>query len=321
VGVIALKIGLVLAGGGCKGAYQIGVWKAFRKLGIDKYIQGVSGTSIGALNAALFAIGDYESAEQIWMGITREKMLPTDNIDMFTKGIKLFLGNKNINFIKRFLPKLFEQGNVSRQGLLDIMNEEMDFNKICTSRTSIYATCTELPEIKSKYFKLNKYNVETVKKILCASSALPPVYGCEEIEMIKYVDGGLVDNVPIQPLYEEGFDTIFIIQLDREFIIDRSKFPNVRIIDIIPSSDQGGIFSGMLDFSNESISKRIRIGYEDTINLLEPIFEIEKYKMKKMPMEIIISTGKDIAKKSKRIADNFLNMDTKEKNKNVVQIK
>lgn len=302
---MVLKMGLVLAGGGCKAAYQIGVWKALIKLNIDKYIQGVSGTSSGALNAALFAIGDYESAERIWLGITKEKMLPIDNVEMFSKIVKLFLGNKNINLIKKFLPKLFEQGNVSRQGLLDIMNNEMDLYKVYSCGKSIYATCTELPEINCKYFKLNEYDVETVEKILCASSALPPVYGSEEIGMMKYVDGALTNSIPIQPLIDEGFDTIFIVQFNRDYIIERSKFPNVKIINIIPSSDQGGVFSGMLDFSTDSISKRIKIGYEDTINLLEPIFAVERYRMKKIPMKIISKMGIDIAKKSKGIADNF----------------
>lgn len=300
-----MKIGLVLAGGGCKGAYQIGVWKALRELDIDKYIQGISGTSIGALNAALFAINDYELAESIWLGITREKVLPTDNVDLFTKGIKMFLGSKNINFIKKFLPRLFEQGNVSRQGLLDILDNNLDINKLFLSEKTVYATCTEVPEIKAKYFKLNDYDVSTAKKILCASSAIPPVFGCEEIDDIKYVDGGIVDNVPIIPLYNEGFDMIFVINLDREFIIDRTRFHNAKIINICPSSQQGGIFSGVLDFSKESIRKRINIGYEDTINLLEPIFEFQKYKIKKAPGEVIMYTSKSLANNSIKIAKNI----------------
>lgn len=299
-----MKIGLVLAGGGCKGAYQIGVWKALKELDIDKYIQGVSGTSIGALNAVLFALNDYELAETIWMGITREKVLPTDNVDLFAKGIKMFLGNKNINFIKKFLPRLLEQGNVSRQGLLDILDNDLDFNKIFASKKSIYATCTEVPEIKAKYFKLNEYNIETAKKILCASSAIPPVFGCEEIDDIKYVDGGIVDNVPIIPLYNEGFNMIFVVNLDREFTIDRTKYHNAKIINICPSSQQGGVFSGVLDFSKESIRKRINIGYEDTINLLEPILEFQKFKLKKVPGEAILYTSKSLANNSIKIAKN-----------------
>ena len=59
-----MKIGLVLAGGGARGTYQIGVWKALIELGIDKYIKVVSGTSIGAVNAMLFQQGAYDMAEE-----------------------------------------------------------------------------------------------------------------------------------------------------------------------------------------------------------------------------------------------------------------
>lgn len=140
------------------------MWKAFKELDIDKYVQGVSGTSIGALNAVLFSQGDYETAENIWMKITREDVLPIDNVELFTKGVKLFIGNKNINFIKRFLPGLLEQGNVSREGLLNILNGNIDFNKIFESDKSLYVTCTEIPEIRARYFRLNDYDEETIKK-------------------------------------------------------------------------------------------------------------------------------------------------------------
>ncbi|MCM1381075.1 MAG: patatin-like phospholipase family protein [Muribaculaceae bacterium] len=60
------KIGLVFGGGGSRGAYQIGMWKAMKDLGIDEDINMVSGTSVGALNAVLFALGDYQSAFNIW---------------------------------------------------------------------------------------------------------------------------------------------------------------------------------------------------------------------------------------------------------------
>ena len=54
------KIGLVFDGGWGKGAYQIGVWKALREIGLDKKVTAVSGSSVGGLNAALFVHLDSE---------------------------------------------------------------------------------------------------------------------------------------------------------------------------------------------------------------------------------------------------------------------
>lgn len=74
-----MKYGLVLGGGGVRGAYQIGVWKALKEIGIE--ISAVSGTSIGALNSALIAQGEYDIAYKLWKEISIEKVVSIpDNI-------------------------------------------------------------------------------------------------------------------------------------------------------------------------------------------------------------------------------------------------
>ena len=56
------KLGIAFAGGGARGAYQIGAWKALKEAGIDQQISVYSGASVGSLNAAMFAMGDYDLA-------------------------------------------------------------------------------------------------------------------------------------------------------------------------------------------------------------------------------------------------------------------
>lgn len=58
------EYGLVLEGGGAKGAYQIGAWKAMREAGVK--IKGIAGTSVGALNGALICMDDLTNAEKVW---------------------------------------------------------------------------------------------------------------------------------------------------------------------------------------------------------------------------------------------------------------
>ena len=62
------RIGLVLSGGGAKGAYQIGCWRALRKHGVTDFA-AIAGTSVGAVNAALIAAGQPEAAESAWTGL------------------------------------------------------------------------------------------------------------------------------------------------------------------------------------------------------------------------------------------------------------
>ena len=60
-------LGLVLSGGGAKGAYEVGVWKALSEVGLTNRIAAISGTSVGSINAALFAaVGDSGSCAALW---------------------------------------------------------------------------------------------------------------------------------------------------------------------------------------------------------------------------------------------------------------
>ena len=86
-----MKVGLVLSGGGGKGAYELGVWKALVEMKLDKYIEVISGTSIGAFNAALFAQGDMDNAQALWDEVTMEKLVPMTKMDLLKKGVALAL--------------------------------------------------------------------------------------------------------------------------------------------------------------------------------------------------------------------------------------
>ena len=64
-----LNCGIVLGGGGAKGAFQLGVWKWLEEHGGMDCFTGISGASVGALNSLLFAQGDYNKAESLWMSM------------------------------------------------------------------------------------------------------------------------------------------------------------------------------------------------------------------------------------------------------------
>ena len=77
-----LKRGLVLGGGGSRGAYEIGVWRAARELGI--HFDVVTGTSIGALNGALVVQGDYDFAVEMWKNMNYEAVMTNVKAEDFT---------------------------------------------------------------------------------------------------------------------------------------------------------------------------------------------------------------------------------------------
>ena len=70
------RLWLVFSGGGAKGAYEIGVWKAMNELGLSQMVKEISCTSIGALNALLFLHGDWEKAQGLWLNLRRWDIAP-----------------------------------------------------------------------------------------------------------------------------------------------------------------------------------------------------------------------------------------------------
>ena len=92
---MAKKIGIALAGGGARGAYQIGAWKALKERGIDKDIVAYSGASVGSLNAVLFAMGDYDKAVDVWMSLDRGTVFKLE------KKIYKRIFKEKLNFLNR----------------------------------------------------------------------------------------------------------------------------------------------------------------------------------------------------------------------------
>ena len=171
------KLGLVFSGGGAKGAYQIGVWKALKELGIDKQVKAVSGTSVGALNAALFCQGNYETAEKLWLGLTKSKIL-TPNAEIILKHIGAGISAKGGIFDKLLSvgKSIFNNGFFSRSGLLELFDEYLEPELIKKSKIMLYACTLNLSNAKLATTKLNTRSVESIRNFLLATSAIPAIF-------------------------------------------------------------------------------------------------------------------------------------------------
>lgn len=273
------KLGIVLDGGGGKGAYQIGVWKYLKESKLYNSISAISGTSVGGLNPCLFALDEYNLAETIWTQKIQDKILSIDiDIKEICGKIALQFGIQNFvpgASIISFFTMLSTSGCFSRKGLIEIIDEYIDLNELSKMEFPIYATCVELPLFKTRYFKLNGYDTETIKKILLATSAIPIIFPKEEIEGKYYYDGGIKDNSPITPLYEEGCTDIIVIHLKADEIL-KDRREGVNIYEICPQEDLGNFFKGTLDFSTEGAYRRIEQGYRDAKEILSPVVDIAK---------------------------------------------
>lgn len=289
--------GLVFAGGGGKGAYEIGVWKYLHEMGLDNYVKAVSGTSVGALNAALFVGSNYEQAEEMWLSIDQSKILTPKKISSEDITKWLVKNGLNISTVLTFgaskaasagiwtIGKIAEmllvqtQGDhlFSREGLSDMIEECVNIEMLQNSDIPCFVTCVSCPSFKIERFRLNDYLSDEITTILLASSAIPIIFPNELFNGKKYCDGGIPlvgDNTPIRPVYDTGVENIIVVHLNREMVIDKSQFPDSNIIEIIPSIDLGNALNGTLDFSSEGAKKRINLGYEDAKKVLEPMLEM-----------------------------------------------
>lgn len=124
-----------------------------------------------------------------------------------------------------------------------------------------------------RYFNLQEYDIDEMKKILLASSAISGIFPEEKIGSNYYIDGGLVDNLPIKPLYDDGHRTIIAVQCSSDSTEDVHQYTDASILEIVPQISQGKLLDGTLDFSAAGARQRIDEGYRDACAILKELAE------------------------------------------------
>ncbi|MFP4178071.1 MAG: patatin-like phospholipase family protein [Acholeplasmataceae bacterium] len=259
-----MKLGLCLTGGGARGAYQIGALMALKELDILKNVAAYSGTSIGAANAALVASTSVEKARDVWFSIPEENMKKQENlIRRFTK--------------ERLLA--IDQGIYKMDLFEDIITSNVDFDNLHDK--DVFVTVAQGGNIEDSVFQLlltsyrhfikkerqaiylplKELSREDASKGIIASCSIPIVFPAVEYHEKKYYDGGVVDNIPVQPLVDHGCDEIIIIHLNRTFFFRTDRFEGVRFHEIKHKKGLGRV----LDFSMAHTEKIYALGYEDTM--------------------------------------------------------
>ncbi len=268
------EIGLVLNGGGGKGAYEVGVWQALKEYGIAQKVTVISGTSVGGLNAALFAVADMDTILYIWRYLVPQYLVKTDYLVF----------------------------NISQEGLYKII-DMLPLGNLYNSYPLVNVTCVRDRYKLLKYFGsaigiigpggnahrfwLNvEKDVNEIQKMLLATSAIPIIMNSIELkDGYWYSDGGEEgaggDNLPIDGIlnsadnggvykYRDKIDTIYVVYLEQtpKRRIKIKNYDKYNIVEIIPSIDLGWVFDGTLNFTPERINLLIKYGYDDTVKIL-----------------------------------------------------
>lgn len=274
---------MILAGGGGKGAYEVGAWLAMQDMikEINVNIGAFSGAFVGALNGALFACNSPKEIEKIWSEVNPKKILSLDfkravnampwrtlagkiireSVGLFAYSVPV------VNLFNLFVDgvsikkSIEENGFFSRDGLKEIINDAGIDKRIDSCNKHVLASCYDEKEKTVEYIKIDSAKC---KDVLLASSALPIVFGKQSISgKGTYRDGGLEDNLPICPLLKNNYSNMhpckkyIVIHLEND---DIKRFENLdlngcKLYHIFPEKNLGG-WIGMLDFTQKGIEKR-----------------------------------------------------------------
>ena len=264
--------GLVLEGGGTKGAYQIGAYKALRDLGIE--FQGVSGTSIGALNGAYIIQNDIEIMEDIWLTYDYSNFMNIDE-ETYEKYKNIDFTVKNINTVIELINKARKNEGIDISPLRELLEKTLNEKSIRTSNKD-FGIVTVYWDKKINPHPLYIENIPNGRLVdyLIASSSLP-VFKLDRIDDKLFLDGMFFDNMPISLLEQKGYNDIVVIRLLDDFLgkINLNKYQNINIKTIVPSEYLGG----SLNKDKDSVQRNINLGYLDAMKAYDRYEGIKYY--------------------------------------------
>jgi len=233
------KVGIVLAGGFAKGAYQVGILNAIGNFFCQEQIHYMSASSIGVLNAYAFLTGKMELANKMWS---------TVKFKSFRAFTKDYLRS---NMIEDVISELVEDADIARGNL--------------------YATCFNCTKAELNYVNLMDISHGDVGNYLRASVTMPLFSRAVEIAGNKYVDGGLVDNIPVTPLTRHALDYILVVHFDNHnYTFENADFDS-RLIKMNFTDEK--FIKNSMAFDNASLNQMLTVGYDEGNALLSKVFD------------------------------------------------
>ena len=282
--------GLVLSGGGGKGIYQVGILKSLAAAGLLDDVVAVSGSSIGGINAVLFAEGvaeggvsrAIEQMEEVWNEIDLGVIFNFD-YSKIQAGDMHFSRKKTEELIDKYLTydlfkttedksmmPVFVTGARCPEGIVSSEQVTQEEMKLILS-ASVEDTYRDYA---IEYFKLNDQDNGFIRSALLATTSLPVIFSPVDVNGSLYVDGGMKDNSPIKPLYDLGIRRFIVVELSTTtYVKDMNAFADAEIIDILSSVDLGQLLSGTLNFDKQDLAFKKTLGELDGKRYIKTLFE------------------------------------------------
>lgn len=252
------EYGLVLEGGGARGAYQIGAWKALVEAGVK--VNAIAGTSVGALNGAMICMGDVKMAERIWNEITYSQVMDVDDEWMRS----LFAGQKPIFEIVPEMLHRISEGGVDITPLRKLIHENIDEKQIRESGIEFCLLTFSVSQMKELDVSIHDIPEGLLTDFLLASAYLLG-FKNEKLHGQTYMDGGIFNNVPTNSLIERGYKNLIQIRIYGPGRTPKVKLTSETVIhEIAPSVRLGSI----IEFESKRSKQNMKIGYYDAKRMI-----------------------------------------------------
>ena len=244
------KTALVLSGGGSRGAYEIGVWKALKKLGIK--IDMVMGTSVGAINGAMIMKGDIKFAENLWHELETDMVFDIDAMP----------GKEALAYAREVVLN----GGAGSSRLRGLLETYIDEKKLRRSSMEFGLATTEYPSMKGHFLYLEHIPEGRLNDYILASAACFPAIRKCVIDDKSFIDGGYRDNLPVKMALTKGATTIIAVDLQGAGVIRKSILKAAEVM-----CDEFHLIRCPLDLGNvlifdrENSARIMRLGYLDTM--------------------------------------------------------
>ena len=240
-------LAVVLSGGGAKGAYEVGVWKALRKMHIKYDI--VTGTSIGALNGMMMVQNEFYKCIRLWKNINYDVLY--DNFKKITSSKEMYL---------EYLNKIFD-GGIDTNKIEQIINNLYKPNKLYNSKINFGVVSFNLSTRKVIYSTKKNTRPDKLKKYILASATCFPFFKPTKIGTDILVDGGYYDNLPINLALDLGATEIIAVDLRAVGFKQKIRNEEIKVTYIEPNNK----LDSFLMFDSNVTKRMMKLGYNDTL--------------------------------------------------------
>lgn len=266
-----MKRAIVLSGGGGKGAYQIGVWKALKKCHISYSI--ITGTSVGALNGAMMTQKDYWRASYLWKHMNFHYFFD----EPISYDISTLKGKKDL--WKLYFKHILDGGlDVSR--LEQLLRKVIQPSRFYQSDIEYGMVTFNLSTLKPMMLQKSEIQEAQLVDYLMASATCYPAFKQKKIAGEFYIDGGYFDNLPINLAVSMGASEIIAVDLKAIGIKRKLKDKNVKVTLIQPRHK----LQSFLVFDSKSSRQAMRFGYLDAMKTFHAL-DGNLYTFKKNTLE------------------------------------